>query len=122
MTSRTSITWCTPSASGFATERRWGPIRVDLAYSINPPTFNGLQGTYDQLLSAAPPRPSRTSATFNISSRSGRPSNMRSNLYLGFSAAVLCFRSLVRAAVVDRVAVVIGKTVITESECWTISA
>jgi outer membrane protein assembly complex protein YaeT len=27
-----------------------GPIRVDLAYSINPPTFNGLQGTYQQLL------------------------------------------------------------------------
>ena len=27
-----------------------GPIRIDLAYSINPPTFNGLQGTYDQLL------------------------------------------------------------------------
>jgi outer membrane protein assembly factor BamA len=27
-----------------------GPIRVDLAYSINPPTFHGLQGTYEQLL------------------------------------------------------------------------
>ncbi len=27
-----------------------GPVRVDLAYSINPPTFNGLQGTYQQLL------------------------------------------------------------------------
>ena len=27
-----------------------GPIAVDLAYSINPPTFNGLQGTYHQLL------------------------------------------------------------------------
>jgi outer membrane protein insertion porin family len=27
-----------------------GPILLDLAYSINPPTFNGLQGTYDQLL------------------------------------------------------------------------
>jgi len=27
-----------------------GPLRVDLAYSINPPTFNGLEGTYDQLL------------------------------------------------------------------------
>jgi outer membrane translocation and assembly module TamA len=27
-----------------------GPIRVDLAYSINPPTFFGLQGTYQQLL------------------------------------------------------------------------
>lgn len=27
-----------------------GPVRVDLAYSINPPTFFGLQGTYQQLL------------------------------------------------------------------------
>ena len=27
-----------------------GPVRVDLAYSLNPPTFNGLKGTYDQLL------------------------------------------------------------------------
>jgi outer membrane protein insertion porin family len=27
-----------------------GPLAVDLAYSLNPPTFNGLQGTYQQLL------------------------------------------------------------------------
>lgn len=27
-----------------------GPIRVDLAYALNPPTFFGLQGTYQQLL------------------------------------------------------------------------
>ena len=27
-----------------------GPLRVDLAYALNPPTFNGLQGTYEQLL------------------------------------------------------------------------
>jgi outer membrane protein insertion porin family len=27
-----------------------GPVRIDLAYSINPPTFNGLQGTYQQLV------------------------------------------------------------------------
>jgi outer membrane protein insertion porin family len=27
-----------------------GPVRVDLAYSLNPPTFYGLQGTYQQLL------------------------------------------------------------------------
>jgi outer membrane protein insertion porin family len=27
-----------------------GPVRVDLAYSINPPTFEGLKGTYTQLL------------------------------------------------------------------------
>ena len=27
-----------------------GPVRVDLAYSINPPTFIGLKGTYQDLL------------------------------------------------------------------------
>ncbi len=27
-----------------------GPVRVDLAYSINPPRFNGLNGTYQDLL------------------------------------------------------------------------
>jgi outer membrane protein assembly complex protein YaeT len=27
-----------------------GPVRLDLAYSVNPPTFNGLNGTYQQLL------------------------------------------------------------------------
>jgi len=27
-----------------------GPLALDLAYSINPPSFNGLQGTYQQLL------------------------------------------------------------------------
>jgi outer membrane protein insertion porin family len=27
-----------------------GPVRLDLAYSLNPPTFNGLKGTYQQLL------------------------------------------------------------------------
>jgi outer membrane translocation and assembly module TamA len=39
-------------AAGFGIRYRTplGPIRVDLAYSINPPTFIGLQGTYQQLL------------------------------------------------------------------------
>lgn len=27
-----------------------GPVRIDLAYSINPPTFHGLNGTYQQLI------------------------------------------------------------------------
>jgi outer membrane protein insertion porin family len=27
-----------------------GPLAVNLAYSINPPTYNGLKGTYQQLL------------------------------------------------------------------------
>lgn len=39
-------------AAGFGIRYRTpvGPVRVDVAYSINPPTFNGLQGTYQQLL------------------------------------------------------------------------
>jgi outer membrane translocation and assembly module TamA len=27
-----------------------GPLRLDLAYSINPPQFNGFGGTYEQLV------------------------------------------------------------------------
>jgi outer membrane protein insertion porin family len=40
-------------AAGFGIRYRTpvGPVRVDLAYSINPPTFNGLTGTYADLLS-----------------------------------------------------------------------
>jgi outer membrane protein insertion porin family len=39
-------------AAGFGIRYRTpvGPIRIDLAYSFNPPTFNGLKGTYQDLL------------------------------------------------------------------------
>jgi outer membrane protein insertion porin family len=39
-------------AAGFGIRYRTpvGPLRVDLAYSINPPTFKGLKGTYQDLL------------------------------------------------------------------------
>ncbi|HXB73700.1 MAG TPA: BamA/TamA family outer membrane protein [Candidatus Acidoferrales bacterium] len=39
-------------AAGFGVRYRTpvGPLRVDLAYSLNPPVFNGLKGTYQQLL------------------------------------------------------------------------
>ena len=35
---------------GFRYKTPVGPVSVDLAYSINPPTFFGLQGTFQQLL------------------------------------------------------------------------
>ena len=31
-----------------------GPVRLDLAYSLNPPSFNGFSGTPDQLLQCNP--------------------------------------------------------------------
>lgn len=39
-------------AAGFGIRYRTpvGPVRLDFAYSINPPRFNGLNGTYEQLL------------------------------------------------------------------------
>jgi outer membrane protein assembly complex protein YaeT len=39
-------------AAGFGIRYRTpvGPVRVDLSYAINPPSFFGLQGTYQQLL------------------------------------------------------------------------
>ena len=45
-------------AAGFGVRYRTalGPLRVDLAYNLNPPTFNGLKGTYQQLLSGSATR------------------------------------------------------------------
>ena len=39
-------------AAGFGIRYRTpvGPIRVDLAYSINPPRYNGFPGSYSQLV------------------------------------------------------------------------
>ena len=39
-------------AAGFGIRYRTpvGPVRLDFAYSINPPSYNGLNGTYQQLL------------------------------------------------------------------------
>jgi outer membrane protein assembly factor BamA len=31
-----------------------GPLRVDLGYSINPPYFNGFNGTLTELINAGP--------------------------------------------------------------------
>jgi len=44
-------------AAGFGIRYRTplGPIRVDLAYSLNPPTFNGLKGSYQDLLFGTAP-------------------------------------------------------------------
>ena len=48
-------------AAGFGIRYRTpvGPIRLDLAYSINPPNFMGLKGTYEQLLFNNPTPPTR---------------------------------------------------------------
>jgi outer membrane protein assembly factor BamA len=44
-------------AAGFGVRYRTpvGPIRVDLAYTFNPPTFNGLKGSYQDLLFGTAP-------------------------------------------------------------------
>jgi outer membrane protein assembly complex protein YaeT len=42
-----------------------GPLRVDLAYSINPPYFNGFNGTIEQLIAAGPtPCPAPAGAAY----------------------------------------------------------
>ena len=38
--------------SACATELRCGPVRLDLAYSINPPYFYGFNGTQQELVNA----------------------------------------------------------------------
>jgi outer membrane protein assembly factor BamA len=49
----------TAHAVGFGVRYRTpiGPIRVDLAYSINPPSFLGFNGTPEQLLQCSPNSP-----------------------------------------------------------------
>ena len=54
-------------AAGFGIRYRTpvGPIRLDLSYSINPPSFNGFKGTVQQLLQCRPnPTPDRPNADF----------------------------------------------------------
>jgi outer membrane translocation and assembly module TamA len=43
-----------------------GPLRVDLAYSLNPPTFFGLKGTYQQLLLGGATQTTQTLPRFNF--------------------------------------------------------
>jgi len=49
----------TVHAVGFGVRYRTpvGPIRADIAYSINPPSFNGFNGTPEQLLQCNPNTP-----------------------------------------------------------------
>jgi outer membrane protein assembly factor BamA len=44
-------------AAGFGVRYRTplGPVRADLAYSINPPSYNGFKGTVQELLACGPP-------------------------------------------------------------------
>lgn len=41
-----------------------GPVRVDLAYTLNPPSFNGFNGTPQQLLQCDPTDPATASKSF----------------------------------------------------------
>jgi outer membrane translocation and assembly module TamA len=46
-------------AAGFGVRYKTplGPVRVDLAYALNPPTFLGFKGTYQELLTCNPQLP-----------------------------------------------------------------
>ena len=62
----------TVHAVGFGIRYRTpvGPIRLDLAYSINPPAFVGFNGTPEQLLQcnpALPPQGVCTGVAHNVS-------------------------------------------------------
>jgi outer membrane protein assembly complex protein YaeT len=46
-----------------------GPVRVDLAYTLNPPTFNGFNGTPQELLQCDPNDPATASKSFCQSTR-----------------------------------------------------
>ena len=61
-------------APGFGIRYRTplGPLRMDLAYAINPPTFNGLQGTYQQLLFGGATKTIQNSGHFQFFSSIGQ--------------------------------------------------
>jgi outer membrane translocation and assembly module TamA len=42
-------------AAGFGVRYRTpiGPVRLDLAYSVNPPAFKGFKGTFDELVACS---------------------------------------------------------------------
>jgi outer membrane protein assembly factor BamA len=58
----------TVHAVGFGVRYRTplGPIRVDLAYTLNPPTFNGLQGNYQDLLFGTAPTVRQSTGHFQF--------------------------------------------------------
>ena len=60
-------------AAGFGIRYRTpvGPIRVDLAYSINPPSYNGFGGTQAQLLTCKPNADPATEPSFCQSTKQG---------------------------------------------------
>ena len=110
----------TVHAVGFGVRYRTpvGPVRVDLAYSINPPSFNGFSGTPQQLLQCNPER--ARSGACRIARRHGRRQpfpvllfDRTDLLMLTAIIAVCCLLALqpARRVVLDRIAVVVGKRV-----------
>jgi outer membrane protein assembly factor BamA len=61
----------TVHAAGFGIRYKTpvGPIRADLAYSINPPAYNGFSGTPQQLLTCNPNLPPDPSMPYCTPSR-----------------------------------------------------
>ena len=101
-----------------------GPLRVDLAYSINGPQYFGFKGTQEDLINAGGnPAPQSNnarcsaSATFNISFRSDKhfeqrgsnPADLRGD---GSAMAMRC----ARGEIIDRIAASVGNRVITASD------
>ena len=62
-------------AAGFGLTYRTplGPVRLDLAYSINPPSFNGLKGTYQQLIQNQATRQLQSVSHFQFFFTIGQP-------------------------------------------------
>src|SRR5215831_14165400 len=98
-----------PRVSAYGIERRWGRcVWIWHTVSIRPPS-SGWRGHISS--SSTTPRRLRfnTSAIFSFLFRSGRHFDMRT-VWIGLLS------SIAFGTVVDRVAVVVGGTVITESE------
>ena len=96
-----------------------GPLRLDLAYSINPPRYNGFPGNYSQLMQcsvantcqASPLQISHFQFFFSI----GQAFLMARNVSLLAMPAADADRCR-PAVIVDRIAVAVGDKIITDSE------
>ena len=107
----TLTTWCTRWVSAFATVRRWGRSAWTWRIASIHLHFTALRAPTRICCRATEPKPISASATSSSPFPSGRHFDMRIVLLIIASAFAACAQN-----VIDRVAVVVGNQVITESE------
>ena len=101
-----------------------GPVRLDLAYSINPPRFTGFSGSFSDLLSAGPEPCQHAALQLRSAEHQPFPILLLDRTDILMRRAIFhgddLWRALAgRAAggeIIDRIAVSVGNRVITEAD------